>query len=320
MKLEALKFVQGAVARKDYVPAMTHFVIRDSTVRAFNGTMALSSPIDSDMVCAPKAGPLVRAIASCNDVVTLDLTKANRLRVQSGRFKAFIDCLEVSDLPVQVPTGEPVEVEGQALLDAFKVLAPFVGNDATRPWTNGILLAGDSAYATNNICLLQYWLGVQVPFTVNVPELAIKEVVRIGEPPTGVQLDEHSITFHYADGRWIKSQLYSLAWPEMVPKLLNAECSPVAVPEGFFEGLDLLKGFLGNSRHVYFQDGELRTDPAEGLGAQYAVDGLHHEGVYLLPMLQLLQGVADKIDFTLYPRPAMFHGGRVRGAITGLRP
>lgn len=87
--LKELKFVQGAVAKKDLLPAMTHFAIEGGHVRSYNGTLALSSPIPFDIDCKPKAGPLVQAIANCNDTVTLSMTPAGKLRIQSGKFWAF---------------------------------------------------------------------------------------------------------------------------------------------------------------------------------------------------------------------------------------
>ena len=39
--LSALKFVQGSVAKKDFVPALKHVVIENATVRGFNGVLAL---------------------------------------------------------------------------------------------------------------------------------------------------------------------------------------------------------------------------------------------------------------------------------------
>jgi hypothetical protein len=36
-------------------------------------------------------------------------------------------------------------------------------------------------------------------------------------------------------------------------------------------------------------------------------------------MLELLDGVAEKVDFSAWPSPAMFYGGMLRGAIVGLR-
>ena len=73
--LTSLKFVQGAVAKKDFLPALTHFVIENGTVRGYNGMLALCSPIPFDIACKPKAESLVKAIANCNETVTLSLTQ-----------------------------------------------------------------------------------------------------------------------------------------------------------------------------------------------------------------------------------------------------
>lgn len=85
--LKELKFVQGAVGKKDLLPAMTHFQIQNGHVRSYNGTLALSSPLPFDIDCCPKAEQLVKAIGQCDEVITLSMTPGNKLRVQSGKFQ-----------------------------------------------------------------------------------------------------------------------------------------------------------------------------------------------------------------------------------------
>ncbi len=41
--LDTLKFIQGAVARKDHVPALVHFRIAGGRIRGFNGTLSLAA-------------------------------------------------------------------------------------------------------------------------------------------------------------------------------------------------------------------------------------------------------------------------------------
>lgn len=315
--LKELKFVQGAVAKKDFVPAMTHFAIEKGTVRAYNGVLALSSPIPFDIDCKPKATPLVQAISNCMETVTLSITTAGRLRVQSGSFKAFIDCIE-GETPHVQPEGEEVHFDGEQVLKAFQTLEPFVGNDASRPWTNGILLRGQSAFATNNVCLVEYWIGADVPFTVNVPMSAIREMLRIGEAPTHAQLDASSITFHYSDDRWIRSQLYSTEWPDLTG-ILNRPSKPIQIDERIFEGIEVIKPFCDALGRIHFDNEALKTHLEEGAGASYDVPGFTANGVYRFEILKLLKGVAQTIDFGTYPEPCMFFGERLRGAIVGMR-
>lgn len=315
--LKELKFVQGAVAKKDFLPAMTHFAIEGGTVRAYNGMLALCSPIPFDIDCKPKAGPLVQAISNCNDTVTLSMTPAGKLRIQSGKFKAFIDCVD-GETPHVHPEGEEVEIDGAAVLQALKTISPFVGDDASRAWANGVLLRGQSAFATNNVCLVEYWIGSMMPRTINVPRAAIKEMLRIDEPPTHAQVTSNSITFHYTDGRWIRSQLLSSEWPDLA-KVLDRPAQALTMDERIFEGLETIKPFADKMGRVFIKESSLLTHIDSDEGASFAVPDLHFEGVYQIEMLKLLKGVAKQIDFSAYPDPCIFYGDRLRGAIVGMR-
>jgi DNA polymerase III sliding clamp (beta) subunit (PCNA family) len=316
--LDTLRFVRGAVSTKNLLPELKHYIIQGGTVCGFNGMIALSSPIDFDIDCAPLAVPLFQAIGNCGDVTGLGITGTGRLSVKSGKFKAFIDCVDIKDIPSQSPEGEMIEFDGKQMLEAITKLVPFVGNDASRPWTNGILLRGQSAFATNNVCLVEYWIGTTLPFTLNIPMAAIKELARIGSPPTHAQLSEGSITFHYTDGSWLKTSLYETNWPDL-SKILNVPASPVAVPAELFAAIEHIKPFVEKDNRIYFRHGAVCTSTREDIGASYEVEGLVDGGIYNINMLNLLNGVAEKCDFTLYPAPLLFYGSRLRGAIVGQR-
>lgn len=317
--LTELKFVQGAVSKKDFVPALTHFVIEGGTVRGYNGMLGLCSTIPFDIECKPKAEPLVKAISNCTETVQLALTPAGRLSIKSGKFKAFVDCLPDASTPHVQPEGEHVVIDGAAMLQAIKVVAPFIGDDASRPWSNGVLLLGQSAFATNNITLVEYWTGSTVPRPLNIPRAAIKELLRIDEAPEAVQLTDTSITFHFSGQRWLRTQLFETKWPDLT-KVLNRESDPKPLDERLFEALKTLKPFAGKDGRILFRGaGKISTHDDETEGAGYEIDGFDHTGVYHIDMLNLLNGTCKSIDWSTYPSPCMFFGDRLRGAIVGMR-
>lgn len=315
--LKQLKFVQGAVAKKDLLPAMTHFKIEDGHVRSYNGVMAISSPIPFDINCVPKADQLVKAIQQCEETVKLSVTQGGRLRIESGKFRAFVETV-AEETPHPLPAGDPVEFDGEKVLEACKTLIPFIGDDASRPWTNGMLLMGHSAFATNNVIVLEYWLGTPFPEIVNIPRNCIRELVRVNEPPTHMQYDERSITFHYEDEKWIRSQLLETTWPD-VTKILDKPSKPKALPAELFIGIETLKRLEGASAPIYFQDGLIRTSLEEFTGGVYEVPGIDFDGKYNVAMFGLLKDVIDRGDFTAYPEPCMLFGDNVRGAIIGMK-
>jgi DNA polymerase III sliding clamp (beta) subunit (PCNA family) len=317
--LTELKFVQGSVARKDFLPALTHFRIENGTVRGYNGKIALCSPIPFDIACTPKAEPLVRAINNCGETVSLSLTPTGRLSVRSGSFRAHVDCVQ-GDTPHVLPTGTRVDLGeggGPALLAAVAAVQPFIGQDASRPWCNGVLLRGNSVFATNNITLAEYWVTYPIlPMTVNLPRECVKELLRIGEPPSHVQCDDHSVTFHYEGGRWLRTQLLSDQWPDL-SRVLDKPSTPTPIDPRLFEGLAVIKPFVDKLGRVLFKGDTMQTHEQEGEGAAYTIEGNAVNGIFNVDMLQLLEGTAHTVDFT--QSPGLFFGENLRGAIIGMR-
>lgn len=316
--LNELKFVRGAVAKKSFEPVLTHYKIENHTIRSFNGSMALCCPIALDIDCTPKAIPFFKAIEKADETVSLSMTPAGRLSVKSGSFKAFIPCIEGDTMHVE-PEGEPFDIDGAALLKAMKTLKPLISDDASRPWSNGMLINGQSAVATNNVIIMEYWLGTHFPYICNIPSDAVREMVRINEPPIQASLTGSSITFYYEGDKWIRTNLLQGEWPD-IQRILNVESNPSPIPEGLFPGLESIKPFVDDIRRVYFKEGHILTSLAEGEGASFELDSLIFlDGIYQIDMLEKLEGVAGQVDFSAYPAPCMFFGDGVRGAIIGMR-
>lgn len=318
--LSALKFCAGSVAKKEIVAALTHFAIDNGRVRGFNGVLALSSPIEFDIMCKPKAETLIKAIANCDETVQLTLTPAGRLSIKSGAFRALIECFNEDSTPHVVPEGERVDFDGKAFFDGMKAVAPFIGEDASRLWAQGILFKDKSLFATNNIILVQYWIGVAFPHVVNIPRAAIKEMLRINEAPIYAQVAENSITFHYEGERWLRTQLYSTEWPDL-SRILDAPSAQTPVDQGLFKGLEVIKPFVDKMGSVFIDKGVISTHTNVDEGASYAIESLQNEGYFNHTMLELLKGTVETIDWTTWPKPCAFTGckNRLRGAIVGLR-
>lgn len=253
------------------------------------------------------------------------MTAAGRLSIKSGKFKVNIECTP-DDFPDIEPEGDKVELQS-GLLAAFKTLAPMIAEDASRPWARGILLRDGSAFATNNVCIGQYWIGYKMPFDMNVPEECVKEVLRVKCEPVAISANPRSITFHFEDGRWIKSQLLTTDWPNVSP-VLDRPSNPTSVPPDFFDVLRRLAPYADASRRVFLRGDTLSTHIEDGIGASSTVEGMgsSERGVYNLDLLRSLDGLVASIDFSLYPQPALFFGPVtdagypvLRGAVVGMK-
>ena len=81
-------------------------------------------------------------------------------------------------------------------------MLPFIAEDASRPWARGVLFDSQFARATNNIVIVEYWLGSTVfPIPINMPKSAITEVLRIGEEPEKTYVNETNITLIFPECR-----------------------------------------------------------------------------------------------------------------------
>jgi DNA polymerase III sliding clamp (beta) subunit (PCNA family) len=316
--LKELQFVKGAVAKKDFDPTLTHFLIRDGRVWGFNGTIGLSSPITCDLDIAPQGLPFLRALNACEGAVTLHLAKSGHLVVRSGSFRTNINCVAPEEHRALPPAGSFIELTG-GLLDPLKKLEPFIGFDASRQWACGILFRGRSAYATNNIIFAEYWLGYEFPLEVNIPTQAIRELIRINEEPLGLQVCEDRLTFYYSEGRWLMTKLSALEWPNLERVFeLTEKANYADAPEGLFDALDKVKPFTDDMGQVIF-NGKCLSTTGDETGTSYDLASAPEQGKFNCDQLAALRNVARQLDFGQYPKPVPFRGERIRGVIAGLR-
>lgn len=314
--LEALKFTKGAISSKDFIPALTHFRIADKTIKSFNGNLSLSCPIQLDIEASPKAIPFIKAIQACKETTAIHMTAAGRLGIKSGKFTSFIECMPTA-FPDVYPEGERIDLNGD-LLPALKLLKPFIAEDASRPWARGILFKAESAFATNNICLIEHWLGYTFPAEINIPQGAVKELLRIGEEPEYMQIGEGSVTFHFSENKWLRSNLLDLQWPD-ISRLLSQESNPVPINNEFFEAVEELSPFVDDLGRIFITPDQITTSLVEGIGADMQVSITAEEGCYHNKQLLLLRTIADSFDFMKYPSACPFYGDNIRGVIIGMR-
>ncbi|MBD4204415.1 hypothetical protein [Staphylococcus aureus] len=314
---QALKFVQGAVAKKDPLPVLTHFSIRNNRVKGYNGLVTLSSPIPLALDCQPKAIPFVKAIQTCEDTVQLSLTATGRLTVKSGKFRAHVEC-SPEPFPDVEPSGEFCEIKS-GLVAALKVIEPLIAEDASRPWARSVLMKEGSLFATNNVAIVQYWIGHDLPGDMCISHAVVNELIRIKEDPVGIQYDHSSITFHYTEDRWLKASLVVNGWPDF-ERVLNVETDQSYIPPEFFPALDTLVPFVNSERDVFFSAHGVTTSLEDQEGSAVTISGWDTPiGWYDIDVLRMLAGLATSADFTRYPNPSIFTGmdGALRGAIAG---
>lgn len=321
--LDELKFAQGAVSKKDMIPAMSHFCIENRQVRATNGVVTIGSPIACDLNIRPKAVAMVQAISRCDGTVAMNVTPAGKLSIRSQGFKAFVECT-ADEYDYPRPQGVATPVKGDAFREAMETLRPFIAaRGSAHRFAQGVCLSGKSAMATNGKAVAEYWIGSQFPFQVTIPIDAVSEFVRVKESPIHLLIDERSLTAYYEGGKWIRTVLVPEPFPtKAVMELFeNEKGTYVELSKEHFEVVSKLKPFLGNEETVIFDMGNVRTHLDTNEGAQ--VDSTLSEKLIRIKFsdFMALEDIANKIAFNSFDDgPSFFKGSVVRGAIMGMNP
>jgi hypothetical protein len=318
--LDALKFVKNGYARTDLVPKLCHYTIKNKRVTAFNGTIAISSPIELDLDIAPSAIHFHKCIEACEDVISITVEK-DKIRVKSGGFKSLVKCIPTNEVSTIIPTGKRYEVPSD-FVDNVKKLLPIIENECydVKIYSIGLSFVGQSAIATNNIVLVEYWIGTDLP-SITIPKKCIEQICKYGEPIKYVLVSNDMIFFFYEDERWIASKLIVTDLPNFAA-VLNREVIPRPFPDGFFHALEKLGRFTDEAGKLTLMSGIGQTGDGSEADPEASIEipGLELAENVLFNVNQLLKlkNIASSICFE-YGKACLFYGDKLRGAIVGYR-
>lgn len=213
--INALRFVKGAMASKKLDPVLANYCIKDQRIYGFNGRLTLSAPLKLDFNIVLPGDKFYSAIAACGEEADLTLTPKGHLSIKSGSFKARIQpgC-NPEAFPLVLPEGKPYEITSD-WMEALAAVEPFISDDASRPWSRGVLIKNGYAYATNNIILVRAKLPDMFDAEMYITAATIKELLRIKEQPLEAYLSENLISFRFKGDRWMTSNLGVSGWPDV---------------------------------------------------------------------------------------------------------
>lgn len=322
--IETLKFVRAAVCKTGHRPELMHFRIKGGTIQANNGHLAIQCPFPSDLDCCPHAGQFFKAVAACEEVISMHV-ESGKLVVRSGKFKTHVHLCDPAKFPVFVPSGPRYPIP-QPIVPTLQKLLPFVSNDeAGKPWAKGVHFVNNSAVATNSICIVEHWLPVAFPIIANIPRDAIVELLRLKLEPTGLQANAHTVTFHLPGDAWMACVLMSYEWPDVQKVFARAESYAgtymnAGQLEILLNDVAKLEGFTDEIKAVHFHNGTLSTVAAGQPGTSIDCAFAPGAGVFRADQLAALRGIVDRIGFGAYPAPVPFYGGDLlRGVMVGFQ-
>lgn len=328
---DTLRFVSGAVSTKDVLPVLTHFAFRDGHVHGFNGRVHICAPLpEVGFNTTAPASLFMSALSIDTDQAFTLALKSDHVVAKCGAFKARLPIGDVATFPApKVPSAKQRKRIGQDIVDALKRLRPFVGDDASRPWSASIKFDGTSAYATNNVVLATTTVPVESALAVELPVQAVDEILRLaaaGVMPSHCTIEQDAVWFYYTapkhlSGAWIRCTTLDGVWPEVAPVLKGAHqgAKLKKMPTDQWGSAVLrVRPFCPDPKHpLIVLEGDTVGTLAGATSAQ--VGGFQFGGRYVFqaePLAQVLS-VAEAMDFSKFPR-VPWKGSGMEGVLMGV--
>jgi DNA polymerase III sliding clamp (beta) subunit (PCNA family) len=323
--LETLKFVRGAVAVKDLVPILTHFHIYNGKIQGFNGRIAIEAPAPKDSLLdrtdiTVPATKFLAALDACKGQAQLAVEK-DQLIISASSITVRLALATHTDFPQvqRVTAGTTISYKPD-LIPLLKILKPFISTHAFHVWSCGILFKPDGLYATNSIAL------VKIPFEwngpiINLPAMAVEEIVRIEEEPESVVVDKDTanVTFNYSGGKWLSAGLFDAAWPDTVDEYLRAKPKRNGVdPKQLLAAVEQIAPFCPDIDKV-IQLGADGVSTLDGVTQARVSGAAYPQAKFRADSLVEVLRIAETIDLAAYPKPCPFRGSdKIEGVIVGM--
>lgn len=323
--LEILNIVKGSVSSKDLVPVLTHFALHDGRICGYDGRVYISAPYayaDRHAFTVP-AIEFIAAMEVCEGASSVFSVGDGFLNITSGHFKARLPTGPLENFPLVAPEGKHVANKKGGFIDVLRKLRPFIGEDASRPWSSGILLLGIKAVATNNITIAEASLPFLIASSCILPVFAIDELLRLDLEPVSYSVTPEAMVFYLPGKIWLRTKLIAGQWPEgalTIIREFHGKAKWKKIPGELSEAVNRIRPFCASQANpvIRFSDGQVSTE-CETMAAEVkGFTGLGACEFRVEPLLEVL-AKATHYDLSLFPRiPWKGHdlGGVMVGVVT----
>ena len=293
-----------------------HLVFDQDQVRVFNGIVSLQAPFSAGAErFAVNEERLARALAACageglivSQTAEFLVFKRNKLTIRVRKLDAdpvFNESIPMPKKAQRVPAKE--------LLPALSLVAPFVSEDASRPWSVAALVKDGYVWATNNLALVRTPFAASSSFRIPLPALQVLlalesfDWIAHEEQRVVVGAGDMLIAFPESSGEWPDVSKFFATKPKRLDKL-DAELLVAA---------KTIEKFA--DRFVTLSP-EMMQGKTTTMESEYEVAVKKGAGTYSARLLSLVLSVATHGDFSTYPKPVFFAGDGIEGVAVGVNP
>lgn len=313
--LNALAFVSVAIDKAD--EGRTSFVaFRDRWLTSENDTLSIGIGVDIDLELCPQADKFRAALQQCGQQFQLTQIDKQAVSLKSGNFRALVPALPADMASVLAPDAPCAAIDDRLRL-AFEACSKTMSAKGDRIFNKSVLLRSGTMVGTNGGIAVEYWHGIDLPGPLAIPKKAVETLIKISKPMAAFGFSDHSVTFYFEDGSYLKTRIMSEQWPDVdrLYSYMNAPFRDVW-PE-LFAGLKAIDAFVQNDT-VFFHKDYIATSNSLELGASYRVENLPEGYVFSAAYWRAIEPFVSQVQLSERPgAPFGFMGANVRGLLMG---
>jgi|SRR5580765_1165213 len=317
--IEALKLACQVCESSSALEQHKHVIFLDGTLRVFNGLVSFAAPSDlpTEAKFALNEAKLLVALSACEgEELQISNSNASFLIFKNGPLTVRVrklDAEQFYDVAIAVPVKKDRTAAGN-LHEALKIVAPFVSEDATRPWSMSVMLGKGFAWATNNLSLVRY--PIDVVLDGRIPGNAIPLLCTL---PAIDWIHFTDTLCYIGSGSGVVAVPQSAAeWPDVMRFFADKPKKLPRLDENLLAAAKTVEKFA--DRFITLTDASIEGKSAT-IESEYEIEVKRGKGTYSARLLSLIAAHATHGDFSTYPKPVYFgNANGLQGTAVGLPP
>lgn len=315
--IAALKFVGQILHKKDNA----YCVMQNGFVFARSESIFIGTKIEEDLNCIPHLFKLLDALQKCKHEVVITQVSERELTVESGDFKASVDCMDLNSiyLPDRL---QPCAVLDNTLKTAFENIYGILVETHIENICKNVFVKSGSMFSTNRFAILEYWHGINLPEML-IPKQAAKAICKTEKELSGFGYSNGiEATFYYKDESFVhvlltqRNESDSKIIDKAMSMLNRNDLNFWEVPENFFIATKNVASFTEQGT-VYFDGNGINSNNDGNLATSYKVDGLPVGMAFNARLLLSVQHAMSKVAFLSEEKKCYFigNGNNIRGLV-----
>lgn len=303
-----LNFVKHGIINRQFEEQLTQVHFCGDRVQSFNGIVTMSHPCHSYGSFSIESAKILKAFEICDWDPAINLTD-NNVIIKRGDFRLVLPYSK--EYEYHEPTGGKYQTVPEDFLDIISEFFPFISEDASRKWSQSMLVEKKHIYVTNNIILLRQPIEM---LDCVIPGPLLSVLNRIKDEPKYYTVDETSITFFYGKHKWVSCLQLAEKWPDVKSMFdWSRPDSLHKLNQVFLSAFNQVQHFCDDDiikiRGGYMTSGECSVK----------IPGRYPAGLsFSCSQFKKIIGQFNRIGFDSYPKPMYVGDSSISGYFMGM--